>query len=148
MWSITIADGTARILAATMVWVGVLAVAQEMPDEAFTDPVFARMVASLMRVHAIPELSTNKLDANISAIARQNQHAKTSTVSSFQWATVLKSLVKDGITLQDAFAKYKSHPDVIAYSITAAGASLDGETGLLLDHQKDCTCSSDMCLFL
>jgi predicted methyltransferase len=58
-------------------------------------------------------------------------------VSSFQWATVLKGLSKDGVTMQEALAKYKMHPDVIAYSTNAAGASLDGEAGLLLDHQKD-----------
>ena len=32
----------------------------------------------------------------------------------------------------------KEHPDVVAYSMTAAGASLDGEAGLLIDNQKVC----------
>lgn len=122
-----------------MVWISVVALAQDMSDEHFLDPVFVSMVSSLMKIRAIPELSETKLDSSIAAICRQNQNSKVAVVSSYQWAVLLRGLHGVGVTMAEAMQKYKQHPDVIAYSMSAAGPSLDGEAGLLLDHQKE-TC--------
>lgn len=60
-------------------------------------------------------------------------------MNSFQWACMLKSLASGGVqvTLSEALNKYKMHPAVVAYSVTAAGATLDSESGLIVDKQKD-----------
>ena len=147
MFSLKLVDGTARILGALMVLCAILAVAeqQNMADEDFEDPMFIAMLKTLMQIPAIPEgADTSKLQSKVGAIARQNQNSKISAVSSFQWATVLKSLSSDGVTFEHAMNTYKSHPDVVAYSSTAAGASIDGESGLLVDYHKDRDCYAQL----
>jgi hypothetical protein len=142
LFSVKLVDGTARMLGSLMVFCAILAVAKEnVADEDYQDPMFVEMLKTLMRIPTIAEgADTSNLVSKVSAIARQNQNSKVAAVSSFQWATVLKSLSSEGVTFTTAMDAYKSHPDVVAYSATAAGASIDGESGLLLDYHKDREC--------
>ena len=103
------------------------------------------MLKTLLQIPAIPEgADTSNLESKVGAIARQNQNSKIAAVSSFQWATVLKGLSSDGVTFEQAMNTYKNHPDVVAYSSTAAGASIDGESGLLVDYHKDRDCYAQL----
>ena len=141
MFSLKLVDGTARMLGALMVLCAILAAAeQNMADEDFEDPMFVAMLKTLLQIPAIPEgADTSNLESKVGAIARQNQNSKIAAVR-----TVLKGLSSDGVTFEQAMNTYKNHPDVVAYSSTAAGASIDGESGLLVDYHKDRDCYAQL----
>ena len=65
-------------------------------------------------VYKSSEADCSKEDSLILRIVRQNQMAKTQSVSSFQWACSLKSLKSSGIneSCDVLMAKYDNHPEV------------------------------------
>ena len=109
MFSILLADGTARVLAALMVWLAVLAVSQSetIAEEDYSHAGMVQMATSLLNIPAMLHLASRSstIDSRISSIARQTQNSKVSAVTPFQWATILSSMKE--VTLAAAMKKYK-----------------------------------------
>jgi hypothetical protein len=58
--------------------------------------------------------STNKTDAALAQVVRQNKLSKTQSVSSFQWASILLTLADGDNTFDVLMKKYNEHPEVVA----------------------------------
>jgi len=110
LFCVTLADGTARILGSLVVWLAALVVAEYggLPQEAYDDPVSVAAMTSLFKIPVLQDAAgLDIVESRIGSVARQNQNAKVSSVSSFQWAAMLLSLGTGQVTLTQAMQKYK-----------------------------------------
>lgn len=109
MWHVHVADGTARILGSLVVWLAALAVAESsaLSAEDFADPTAIAAITTLFNIPSLMDTAGDALDSRIGSIARQNQNAKITPVTSYQWAAMLMSMSSHGLTLAAAMRKYK-----------------------------------------
>lgn len=114
--ALLIMDGGMRLLGAYMVWLALCVCAADDLSIDMDDPGCVELVTSLLHIPtylAPPEGSA--LQSAVGMIARQNVAAKQATVSSFQWAGVLRQLTGGtSASLAEAVALYNAHPDVVA----------------------------------
>ena len=109
MWHVHVADGTARILGSLVVWLAALAVAESsaLSAEDFADPTAIAAITTLFNIPSLMDTAVDALDSRIGSIARQNQNAKITPVTSYQWAAMLVGMSSHGLTLAAAMRKYK-----------------------------------------
>ena len=124
-------DGSQKTLAAFVTWLALL-VAVKLPDvneDDFQHPSVQGLVGSLLCMKTVLKGSTgmtDELDSAIARIVKQNLDAKVQPVSSVTWASILTNLGSN-CTLEQAMARYHSHPEVKNMEADASGAiSLDG----------------------
>ena len=124
-------DGSQKTLAAFVTWLALL-VAVKLPgvnEDDFQHPCVRGLVGSLLSMRTVLRGSvgvTDELDSAIARIVKQNMDAKVQPVSSVTWASILANL-GNNCTLEQAMARYHSHPEVKSLEGDASGAiSLDG----------------------
>ena len=98
------------------------------------------LIQSLLEIPTTYKISGtgSSLDSRIASIAKQNQDAKVLPVSSYQWACLLKTLIKEdkSLTYSAAVARYNSHPDVVAYASSSNGSTDNSDT-VFVDRKKE-----------
>lgn len=110
-------DGSLRGTAGMIVWLCILLRYKEFPDHLQNNQVQV-LIKSLLEIPSMLDISSttaNRMESTIAWIARQNSVAKTQSVSSFQWAGVLKELSGTAwtdSTVQEMVNLYNDHPDV------------------------------------
>lgn len=114
-----------------MVWISLLLASQQdsLSEEDFTHPQVVALVASLLQIRTIYKASTagcDEIESTISRIVKQNIDSKVQPVSSLTWASILTTL-GDGISLDQALARYNDHPEVQSFEGEGTGSiTLDG----------------------
>jgi hypothetical protein len=94
------------------------------------------LVSSLMRITTNVELASTELESRVASLVKQNVAAKVTSVTSFQWASMLRSMsVGEPISFANAVDLCNQHPDVLAYNMAASKGGDDSE-GLAVDTQK------------
>lgn len=124
-------DGSQKALAGFVVWLALLVASQDAAVDPgdFVHPQVINLVSFLLQIRTVVKASINQdneFDNAISRIVRQNVDSKVQPVSSLTWASILSTL-GDGISLDQAIARYNNHPDVQAFEGDGVGSiSLDG----------------------
>ena len=131
-------EGSAKALAGAVVLLGLIATHEKHPDPAdWNSEGPATLVRSLLEVSTVFETHGKgaDLESTVAAIARQNAQAKTTPVTSYQWARILERL---GTGFEDAVAQYNNHPEVIAWNRTHAAQDDDSKEpqGLTFDRKR------------
>jgi hypothetical protein len=89
-----------------------------------------------MRITTNVELASTELESRVASLVKQNVAAKVTSVTSFQWACMLRAMsAGEQISFASAVDLYNQHPDVLAYNMTASKGGDDSE-GLAVDTQK------------
>ena len=116
-------DGSMRGVAGGIVWLGLLYIFKKgCATVEYSHPQVVQLISSLLRIPTVyktMESNMSKADSAILRIIRQNQAAKTEPVTSFQWASILRSIADDTVVDTDMnFASlmdmYNMHPEVAA----------------------------------
>ena len=148
--SLYFGDGSQKMLAAFITWLGCLSLWPDHRD-ALTVPPVRALLASML---AIPTClkgsldSSDSLAAAIGRIVKQNVDAKVLPVSSFQWNSVLRSLGQD-VKLEEALALYNAHPDVQAHEESGSGSiTLDNRKKQGVQNWFERTCPAALAVVL
>lgn len=125
-------DGSQKSLAGFMVWIALCLAFQSCEVDALEleNSHLVALVSSLLRIRTVLRGSTgvgDEVDNAISRIVKQNVDSKVMPVSSLAWAAILSTL-GEGVSFDQAIAKYNSHPEVQAFEKgdTTGAISLDG----------------------
>lgn len=134
-----IQDGNAKALAAFMVWAVLCEIIKENSDESIFDEDAAVLINSLASINTLLEDPSKSVsDSIITSIARQNQAARVSPVTSYQWACILQQL-GEHLTFGQAMERYYQHPEVAMSMKIDGGAesgSNDDAEELAIDQKK------------
>ncbi len=126
-------DGSQKSLAGFIVWIILCLAFQSLEVDAIEleHPSLVALVSSLLRVRTVLRASTgvgDEVDNAISRIVKQNIDSKVQPVSSLAWAAILSTL-GEGVSFDQAIAKYNMHPEVQAFEKGDAASgtiSIDG----------------------
>ena len=135
-------DGGQRLLGAYLAWWAMCHIHNSYPTVPFENPLITNVVTSLLNIPTIVNANADNthediLEARISSIVLQNKNSKVSAVSSFAWASILRSMLRNDspasteMSLDKAFDLYRNHPDVVAYSTNMSDFSKIEQDGVL-----------------
>lgn len=123
-------DGSQKMLAAMTAWICLLLTWRGHGPEALKNQYVNSMIASFLSITTTiraTEAHATPLEGIIQRIVAQNIAAKVQPITSFAWASILKSFAAP--SLDDALQAYNNHPEVVAHDD-------QGGPGISLDARK------------